>query len=84
MEYRELPHGGEKIGVIGLGAAQLGATPHDEAVATYVEAVRAGVNFMDLVAGHAPLFSALADALRELGPHAREGLYFQVHYGVNY
>ena len=27
MEYRELPHGGEKIGVIGLGAAQLGATP---------------------------------------------------------
>lgn len=76
MEYRELPHGGEKIGVPGLGAAQLGATPHDEAVATYVEAVRAGVSLMDLAAGHAPLFSALADALRELGPHAREGLYF--------
>lgn len=84
MEYRELPHGGEKISVIGLGAAQLGATPHDEAVATYVEAVRAGVNFMDLAAGHAPLFSALGDALRELGPHAREGLYFQVHFGANY
>lgn len=84
MEYRELPHGGEKIGVIGLGAAQLGTTPHDEAVATYVEAVRAGVNLMDLAAGHAPLFSALADALSELGPHAREGLYFQVHYGANY
>lgn len=32
MEYRELPHGGEKIGVIGLGAAQLGAAPHNDAI----------------------------------------------------
>lgn len=84
MEYRALPHGGEKISVIGLGAAQLGATEHAEAVATFVEAVRAGINFMDLAAGHAPLFSALGEALRELGPAAREGLLFQVHFGANY
>lgn len=84
MEYRKLPHGDEKLSVIGLGAAQLGATEHGEAVATFVEAVQAGINFMDLAAGHAPLFSALGEALHELGLGAREGLLFQVHFGANY
>lgn len=84
MEYRELPHGDEKIGIIGLGAAQLGATEHDEAVATYVDAIRAGINFIDLAAGHAPLFSALADAMHEVGPSTRNQLYFQMHFGANY
>lgn len=37
MEYRELPHGGEKFGVIGLGTAQLGATqsPFGQALIRY-------------------------------------------------
>lgn len=37
MEYRELPHGGEKFGVIGLGTVQLGATqsPFGQALILY-------------------------------------------------
>lgn len=37
MEYRELPHGGEKFDVIGLGTAQLGATqsPFGQALIRY-------------------------------------------------
>ena len=37
-----------------------------------------------MAAGHAPLFSAFAEAMREVGPTAREQLYFQMHFGANY
>lgn len=62
----------------------MGATEHHEAVATYVESFQSGINFVDLTAGHAPLFSAFAEAMREVGPTAREQLYFQMHFGANY
>lgn len=34
MEYRVLPHGGEKISVIGMGASVIGARPESEIIAT--------------------------------------------------
>ena len=33
MEYRFLPHGGEKIGVIGMGSSVIGAKPEEEIIA---------------------------------------------------
>ena len=33
MEYRILPHGGEKIGVIGMGSSVIGAQPEEESPA---------------------------------------------------
>ena len=30
MEYRILPHGGEKISVIGMGSSVIGAQPEEE------------------------------------------------------
>ena len=35
MEYRILPHGGEKIGVIGMGSSVIGAQPEEEIIAAY-------------------------------------------------
>ena len=32
MEYRYLPHGGEKISVIGMGSAVIGAQPEKEII----------------------------------------------------
>ena len=34
MEYRTLPQGGEKIGVIGMGASVIGARPEGEIIDT--------------------------------------------------
>ena len=35
MEYRTLPHGGEKIGVIGMGASVIGARPESAGRCVY-------------------------------------------------
>ena len=47
MEYRTLPHGGEKISVIGLGA---GSLPEDVKKAAEIlhTAIQNGINFFDL------------------------------------
>ena len=34
MEYRVLPHGGERIGVIGMGASVIGERPEQEIIDT--------------------------------------------------
>ena len=42
MEYRVLPHGGEKISVIGMGASVIGARPEGEIIATVRAAAGCG------------------------------------------
>ena len=56
MEYRQLPHGNEKISVIGLGTSSLGESSEEEIIATIQEAMENGINYIDLAAGHAPIF----------------------------
>ena len=47
MEYRTLPHGGEKISIIGLGAVSLNGTV-EEMTAVIDRAIENGVNYFDL------------------------------------
>lgn len=80
MDYRALPHGGEKISIIGFGTASIGGTPEKEAVEAIRYAFENGVNYIDLAAGHAEAFTYMGRAAEGL----REKLYFQIHFGANY
>lgn len=80
MEYRKLPHGSELISVIGLGASSLGAASHEEMLKTLNHAFDAGVNYVDLAAGHAPIFKAVGEALKG----RRKDIYLQIHFGAEY
>lgn len=60
MEYRTLPHGGEKISVIGLGSGSITGTPQEiEDVIT--TAIQNGINYFDM----APSEKAHADYFRQ-------------------
>ncbi len=80
MEYRVLPHGGEKISVIGMGSAVIGALPEEKIIEVVREAVAAGVNILDMAGGHASIFPAYGKALAGI----REQVYLQVHFGADY
>lgn len=80
MEYRIIPHGGERVGVIGMGSATIGALPHEEIVAAVRRAVELGVNLFDMAGGHASIFAAYGEALQDV----REKVYLQVHFGADY
>lgn len=64
MEYRTLPHGGERIGVIGMGSSVIGARPESEIIGTVRAAVELGVNCFDMAGGHAAIFGAYGKACR--------------------
>ena len=80
MQYRTLPHGGEKIGVIGMGSAVVGQQKEKDIIETVRTAVELGVNYFDLAAGHAACFPAYGKALAE----CRKNVYLQIHFGANY
>lgn len=80
MEYRKLPHGNEKISVIGMGASVIGARPEREIIETVRSAIDHGVNFFDMAGGHASIFEAYGKALKGL----RDKVYLQIHFGANY
>lgn len=80
MEYRVLPHGGEKISIIGMGSSVIGAQPEGEIIAIVRAAVENGVNFFDMAGGHAAIFEAYGKALEGI----RDKVYLQVHFGANY
>lgn len=80
MDYRTLPHGGEKIGVIGMGASTIGARPEEEIIATVRAAVEKGVNYFDMAAGHASVFEAYGKAFAGI----RDRVYLQIHFGADY
>ena len=80
MEYRELPHGGEKISIIGLG---IGGIHHDgeaEIVETVHAAIDAGINFFDFVPAKAISFDGYARALHG----KRDKVMLQIHLGADY
>ena len=61
MEYRTLPHGGEKISVIGLGAGSLSGTK-DEMVTVLNTAIENGINYFDLAPSIEAPWHAYAEA----------------------
>lgn len=80
MKYRTLPHGEEKISVIGFGTASIGGASEKEAREAIACAVENGVNYFDLAAGHAEAFPYIGAETSD----CREKLCFQVHFGANY
>ena len=80
MKYRVLPHGGEKISIIGMGSSVIGAKPESEIIETVRTAVDNGINFFDMAGGHAAIFEAYGKALKGI----RDKVYLQVHFGANY
>ncbi len=80
MEYRILPCGGEKIGIIGMGSSVIGARPEEEIISTVREAVANGVNYFDMAGGHASVFEAYGKALKGI----RDKVYLQIHFGADY
>ena len=80
MEYRILPHGGEKIGVIGMGSSVIGAQPEAEIIATVRAAIDNGINYFDMAGGHAAIFAAYGKALKDI----RDKVYLQIHFGADY
>ena len=80
MEYRILPHGGEKISVIGLGSAGMHNADDAEIERTVDEAVDAGVNHFDFIPSEAAPLAAMG---RALGRH-RDQVHVQVHIGALY
>lgn len=80
VEYRVLPHGGERISVLGMGSSVIGARPEEEIIATVRAAVDAGVNYFDMAGGHAAIFRAYGKALEGI----RDKVYLQVHFGADY
>ena len=80
MEYRKLPHGGEKISILGLGNSSMGAAGEKEIEATVALAGENGINYFDMAAGDAVPFPAYGRALSG----CREKVYFQIHFGADY
>ena len=80
MQYRTLPHGGEQIGIIGMGSAVIGEHPEKSIIETVRYAVENGVNYFDLAAGHAACFPAYGKALAD----CRDKVYLKIHFGADY
>ena len=79
MEYRVLPHGGEKISVIGLGSGSLSGT-EDEMVAVLNAAIDNGINYFDMAPSVEAPFAAYARAFAG----RREKIITQMHFGAVY
>lgn len=79
MEYRILPHGGEKISVIGLGSGSLSGT-EQEMTDVIAAAMEAGINYFDMAPSQEAPFFAYAKAFEG----RREKVITQMHFGAIY
>lgn len=80
MEYRILPHGQDRISVIGMGAGSLHNAETPEVERTVEEAIEAGVNHFDFIPSNAKPFEGMVRALRR----HRDDVHVQVHLGAEY
>lgn len=80
MEYRTLPHGGEKISVIGLGMGSIHNVDVGECERIVRTALDAGVNYLDFVPSKAIAFEGYVRALKG----QRDRAMLQVHIGADY
>lgn len=79
MEYRKLPHGEEKISVIGLGGGSLSGT-ETEMLDLLNAAIENGINYFDLAPSLQSPFFAYAKAFAG----RRDKIYTQMHFGAIY
>ena len=79
MEYRVLPHGGEKISVIGLGAGSLSGT-EKEMAELLDAAIQGGINYFDIAPSVRAPFFAYAKAFEG----RRDQIITQMHFGAIY
>ena len=79
MEYRTLPHGGEKISVIGLGSGCLTGTER-EMTDVIDAAIKNGINYFDMAPSEKAPFFAYAKAFEG----RREQIITQMHFGAVY
>ncbi len=79
MEYRTLPHGGERISVLGLGAGGLTGTT-EEMTAVIETAIENGINYFDMATSERAPFFAYAKAFEG----RREQILTQMHFGAVY
>lgn len=79
MEYRILPHGGEKISVIGLGSGSLTGT-EQEMIDVISAAIDNGINYFDMAPSEKAPFFAYAKAFAG----RREQIITQMHFGAVY
>lgn len=80
MQYRTIPRTGDRVGILGMGAAAIGARPEGEIIETVEMALEGGVNLLDTAGGHAAVFHAYGKALAG----ARDRVLLQVHFGAEY
>ena len=80
MEYRKLPHGEEKISVIGMGSSVVGEQKEEDIIKTVEYALDAGINYFDMAGGHASIFPAYGKVMAR----RRKEAILQVHFGANY
>jgi len=79
MEYRILPHGGEKISIIGLGSGSITGT-EQEMTEIIDYAIENGVNYFDMAPSEQDPFYAYAKAFAG----RREKVMTQMHFGAVY
>ncbi len=79
MEYRILPHGGERISVIGLGNGSLTGT-EQEMTDVINAAIDNGINYFDMAPSEQAPFFAYAKAFAG----RREKVITQMHFGAVY
>lgn len=80
MEYRKLPHGDEKISVLGLGMGGIQNCSDKEIEQVIYRAMEHGINFFDLCCGGKNVYAPFGRAIRT----NRENVYFQIHFGAVY
>lgn len=79
MEYRTLPHRGEKISIIGLGGGSITGT-EEEMTALITSAMDNGINYFDLAPSARAPFQAFAKAFAG----RRKEVLTQMHFGAVY
>lgn len=80
MEYRTLPHDGEKISILGLGTSSIQESEEREIEETVRYAVEKGINYFDMASSEAKPFAAFGRALAD----CRDRVFFQIHFGADY
>ena len=80
MQYRTLPHGGERISVIGMGAGSLHNSSASDVERIVEAAIEAGVNLFDFIPSKADPLEPMA---RAIARH-RADVHMQVHIGACY
>ena len=80
MRYRTLPHGGEKISMIGMGSSYIHESSDRDIQDTVTLALDRGVNYFDLAAAEEKPF---ANYGRAFAGRRQEAL-IQLHFGACY